>query len=584
MLLFAACLVALAALPTVLAAQHVGHIAALTVVQGTEFGETADISLEIKPGQGSLFIESTPLTRLDTQMSARLARDAACQRSGVDCSRYDFFYVVRVRSSVIGGPSAGGALAVLTYAVLEDLPLRNDTAMTGAILTGNIIGPVGGVDAKISGAQRAGYTRVVVPAWDATEAINGTVASAGVLTKNTNGVTVIEAYTLDDAIEAFTGKRPAPAPALSAPPNSYTAGMERVADTLCQRARVLRTVVDGVDNASVASLETADRQYARAVNASARRDYYSAASLCFSAGLIAQEITLTHGKRESRATVFENAQRGALAMREAIEKAELHTISDLEVTMIASERLADVERELSEMNVSDPEPRALAYASERLETARAWFTLLGNVEGAPLALTDAELFARCRQKVDEAQERVNYIDFVYPNATEQLQVSLREALGAAQRGQSALCILQASQAKAEANAIMSAVSIPAYAFDEVLREKQRVARDAIATMTAQGSFPILGYSYSQYAEELTERDAATAALYTEYSLELASLPIYFPDPKSALRIDRRGLIVFAVGVGIGAIIGILLMLLMHRHHKPPRAPRRHTVRQRRSRK
>ena len=61
------------------------------------------------------------------------------------------------------GPSAGTAIACAIYSVFTEKPIRNDIAITGEIdLDGNVT-MIGGLDAKLSGAKRAGVTLALVP-------------------------------------------------------------------------------------------------------------------------------------------------------------------------------------------------------------------------------------------------------------------------------------------------------------------------------------------------------------------------------------------------------------------------------------
>ena len=605
------------------AAARIGHIAALsTTGENATIGGVVDISLEVQPGHGAIYIESMPLTKLDTQMSARLAAEAACERSTEDCRRYDFFYVIRTEGGVIGGPSAGAALAVLTYAVLENLPIRNDTAITGAILPGGVIGPVGAVPEKVRGAAAAKYKYVLVPAFDDQDATLREQASAqkndsqnssqqssrdnsqqssqdtyeqyGISTSDEtvnessyaqdemtmDRITVIRIRTLDDAIKQFTGRAPKQVEPLLAPPQAYTQNMARIASMLCDRARIVRSSIDTEDErVDTERLRGADRQYARAMNASGRSAFYTSASQCFGASLVAQEILLTTADNESRDTILDMVKRNRNALREAIEKAELRTITDLEVAMIATERLSDVERALTEMNTSNPTPAQLAYATERLETARAWFSVLGSIESTKLDLSQEALDASCRAKLNEARERVNYASYLFPEVAASLEESVRDAFSAAQRQHSALCILQASQAKAEANAVLTAFSVPQEDFAAVTARKAAIARERIAAQTAKGTFPILAFSYDEYATFFTEEEIASAALYTEYSLELATLPTAFSAQTSAIRVDPRTALIFGLGSLLGIILGLIGGYVLYR---PARAS--HTESQRKSRK
>jgi ATP-dependent Lon protease len=61
------------------------------------------------------------------------------------------------------GPSAGIAITTAIYSVLTSRPIRNDIAMTGEVdLIGNVKA-IGGLDAKIEGAIKAGCKRVLIP-------------------------------------------------------------------------------------------------------------------------------------------------------------------------------------------------------------------------------------------------------------------------------------------------------------------------------------------------------------------------------------------------------------------------------------
>jgi len=61
------------------------------------------------------------------------------------------------------GPSAGVTIFTAFASLLSGRRIRPDTAMTGeATLRGRVL-PVGGIDAKVLAARRAGFERVVLP-------------------------------------------------------------------------------------------------------------------------------------------------------------------------------------------------------------------------------------------------------------------------------------------------------------------------------------------------------------------------------------------------------------------------------------
>ncbi len=58
-------------------------------------GSTANLFLEIKEGRGRTFLDTYPLTKLDTQMSTRFAKEIACSQTYFDSSNYDFIYTIK---------------------------------------------------------------------------------------------------------------------------------------------------------------------------------------------------------------------------------------------------------------------------------------------------------------------------------------------------------------------------------------------------------------------------------------------------------------------------------------------------------
>jgi len=150
-------------MPTVMAKQ--GHMTLLAVKETTKGykGSTADLYLEIVPGKGRVFIETFPLSKLDTQITTRFAKEIACNYLDKDCEGYDFFYTIKADSAIIGGPSAGSATAILTALVLENEEIKETITMTGTINSGGLVGPVSGLKAKIEAAEEKNLTKVLIP-------------------------------------------------------------------------------------------------------------------------------------------------------------------------------------------------------------------------------------------------------------------------------------------------------------------------------------------------------------------------------------------------------------------------------------
>ena len=105
-------------------------------LNSTLIGSTADLYLEVQPGRGRVFLETFPLTKVDTQISTRFAKEIACHYFDLSCSSLDFIYTIQSDSVIIGGPSAGAALAALTTAAVTGDNVNQSVAVTGTINSG----------------------------------------------------------------------------------------------------------------------------------------------------------------------------------------------------------------------------------------------------------------------------------------------------------------------------------------------------------------------------------------------------------------------------------------------------------------
>ncbi|MFH2028753.1 MAG: S16 family serine protease, partial [Nanoarchaeota archaeon] len=211
-----------------------GHLTLLAVKEtedGFE-GSTADMYLEIQPGEGRVFLDTFPLTKVDTQISTRFAKEVACNFLNRDCSEQDFIFTIKAESAIIAGPSAGAAAAVLTAILLEDLKPNESISITGTINSGGLIGNVGGIKEKIEAGTDAGLKKILIPKGEkiATnitqsseklgwEIVNDTLTieitnktkniekKINVTAYSKENVDIKEVSTLNDAIFEFTGKR-----------------------------------------------------------------------------------------------------------------------------------------------------------------------------------------------------------------------------------------------------------------------------------------------------------------------------------------------------------------------------------------
>jgi uncharacterized protein len=137
----------------------------IVAVSGSGEGVLGNLTVTIHyPGSGKVYISTSPATEVDTQGSARLAAFAASLVAGVDMTRYDFYYDIESPSIIVGGPSAGAAMALATLDLLTGTPCNSLVDVTGMIQPDASIGPVGGLKAKLEAAAQGGARLFIVPA------------------------------------------------------------------------------------------------------------------------------------------------------------------------------------------------------------------------------------------------------------------------------------------------------------------------------------------------------------------------------------------------------------------------------------
>lgn len=80
----------------------------------------------------------------------------------LSCEKYDI-HVNFPGGSPVDGPSAGISISVAIYSAITGIPVDNEVAMTGEISLHGNVRPIGGVNAKISAAIKAGAKKVIIP-------------------------------------------------------------------------------------------------------------------------------------------------------------------------------------------------------------------------------------------------------------------------------------------------------------------------------------------------------------------------------------------------------------------------------------
>ena len=550
---------------------------------GTLSGSGADLYLELKEGTGRVFLDTFPVPKMDTQISTRFAKEIACHQYNLPCQKYDFIYTIKAQTNIIGGPSAGAAIAALTTIAMMDLEYHNgDTAITGTINSGGIIGPVGGTKEKLEAASKLGLKTVLIAKGTASPNLpennnSNTSKSHFNLTKyaaENLSLEVIEVSDLDEVLFHLTGKDLNHKEVEIIENQEYTAIMGDLRDLLCSRTDKIQSefLKEGIALNHNVSLRVEEQQ-AKADNATLQKDYYSAASYCFTANIVLRSEYYKQ-KKPSLPVLWNRV----MQMEEKVQSQEqnlslqkVESITDLQTLMIVKDRLNDVKEQLASFREKPADSRKaediyglLSYSEERYYSAQAWMKFF-SMGGKKVIVDKEHLQQSCLQKIFEAEEMEQYVSlFIGENNVAAIGKKILGAKEASQKNEYELCLMKAIQAKGDANAVLSTLGLEKAELADVLQSKMTAVKRVIAENTAEGKFPILGYSYYQYANSLKEQEPVTSLFYLEYALEMSDLGIYFPEEKTVLQQLSEKISInkeYLEGFAVGALIVILFYQL-----------------------
>ena len=342
--------------------------------------------------------------------------------------------------------------------------------------------------------------------------------------------------------------------------------MKSLAKELCDRSNKLKPEIKDLNySVNISSIkENAYNLTSKGREAFERQTFYSSASYCFGANVEYSTLILLSKNLSNDSAIKEIEKiKGEIAdFRSKIESIEKKTITDLEAYIVVKERLAEAEDSanqaldiVNKTNRTDRAARVIAYASERINSAKSWANFLGK-EGKTFVLNKDVLKKSCQNKISEADERMQYVELYFPGTIGGIKNDVVRANAELENGNYELCLSTASKAKADVDIILSVFGVDSEQYKNLVERKLDIVKNNIARQAAKGIFPILGYSYYEYANSLKESDVFSALLYSEYALELGNLDIYFKESdgkKKSLNIDKKLIGVFFIGVAVGAL-------------------------------
>lgn len=596
--------------------RHINLLAVQEINNETYAGSTADLFLEVRDGTGRVFLDTSPLTKIDTQISTRYAKDIACDYFELDCDKYDFIYTIRAKSSIIGGPSAGAAMSALTAITVLDLEHDESVAVTGTINSGGIIGPVGATEEKVITAYENNLSKVLVSlgatdqfsneiklklgleldlniSENITSSINSSSYSDDNLDLFNNSynsalsnelelsyeemdIEVVEVIDLNQLVYELTGNQVSSGDYEIEVDESYNDIMLDLAEQLCERSEELEESFKQEYDMSQNFSDLIEERRLAAEVAQASGDYYSAASFCFGINL---ELThefyieeeLNWKEQDEKISALQD---DIITVIELMDSKEINTISSLQTKMAVASRINEVEEILKNIDDSKDPVFQFAYGKERLFSSLSWMHFF-EMEGKTFEMDQESLNNACYQKIAEGEELLQYAKIYLPIIDmSRIEDEFNSANQHLYLNEAELCLIKAAESKAEASTILNSLGLTEDNFNDFYESKLAAVERVISKNTEDGIFPILGYSYYQYSQSLQDDDQYSSLLYLEYALELSELDIYFVEeetnPLSSLFSYfefNRDVMTFLNGLIQGLFIGVILAWLFFQSRK-----------------
>lgn len=336
---------------------------------------------------------------------------------------------------------------------------------------------------------------------------------------------------------------------------------------LCDRAYQIRSTITDINN----SLYNISENFInKSIEAEKREEYYSRGSYCFSANIRLRELDYQNKSEEDLMLIYNDTRKELELLKGKLKKENLKTLSDLETNIIVIERLKDAEKYLESTPYDNLSGHFLAYSKERLFSAVAWSGFF-DLKGKSIELDDIHLRTVCLKKTAEAEERINYLELYLPSFIDNIKDSLKDALESYYAEEYTQCIFKASKSKAEADILLTILTIREDELKNVILEKIEAIKKVIKKLEPEGIFPIIGYSYYEYSNSLIEDDLISSVTFAEYSLEFSRLDLYFPSKNNfKVYISKELIVIFMFGFLLGSLITMLTYVVVKKKNKTRR--------------
>lgn len=543
------------------------HAPAVSEVSGREVGAILNITITVTPGNGKIFVSTTPLSMIDMQASARIAVLVACRLLKINPFKYNFYFEINAPALIVGGPSAGAALTIGVFSLLSNIPLRSDVMITGMINPDGTIGPVGGIITKLKAAADYGVKVFLIPLGQRYTTVKkievkriGPIVEQIVRVERVDvveygrklGVKVIEVGSITNAIKYFTGYE-IPEPRNLTEPEIPKVLSERLREEAQQALDFVKSLINELREETppetYSYLREATRLFNLAIKSIDRGDYYTALSYLFNSKIylyfIRYYVRVRSG--ESLEEIVGEVENFINHVEEVVHSVNVSNILLLEIVTAASWRVRVAENLLDKAKDSlksrdyKTALENLAFAYARAETALDWLKLIVPLESV---LFDYNSFRRIVESyLYEARTVVAYARTVIEEMglTSQLYNILSQAVNnlswaeeALNRGDLYLAL------EASCNSIVyatSALSLAVTSRETLQYQFEHSRNEALKTINMVQQYnvtPVASILY--YMRAKAESDLVTAIILYKMSAIHANTILSLILPSSSKRI------------------------------------------------
>jgi len=523
-------------------------------------------------GSGRVFVDTLPLAQIDMQGSARLAVKVAASivKSDGSCSidpdSYDYFFVIRTESPIIGGPSAGGIMTAAVVSLIERWTMDENTVMTGMINPDGSIGPVGGIVKKIDAAASVGADRfLILEGQDTyTETVYETVRTqwgiqtiAQQVTRNVSdyamnnyGIEVAEVLDINDVLLYYTGNIiESETSSNNISTEQYLDSMKPLAATLLSKANsTLQNATEAFDSTTIPNrfptyyrnrvtdyLNAADDAFTSSKNWFDDGLYYTSTSKSFQSLINANFVKLacdyfsSENPDEYIQSILKDVQEFYKNQSGIAKNSSVSGAISLQCVGAAQKRATEAGEYLASAQSAINQDEAftalyqIAFANQRTESIGWWLGLSSYFIDSG-NFSDDQLESISNDYIQDAQQSITYSGVILDEigTSSSLLTEAESMLASAEIDYDneyyAAALFEALEALSKANLALELVDVTSQ--DKIEQRIERANESAnigISESRAKGIEPLLAVSYYEYAESLIDENVENALYYYKYA-------------------------------------------------------------------